>query len=116
VNPGMTVEQALGALVHLQNLRTGHTRVRYSCTDSTGSDLCRTSKAIRRELARLPAWAVTRKDGEHRDLARTARADRHGSSIFRDIARSDPRGSPHPGSVLISAATNSQCACVSRLC
>jgi hypothetical protein len=63
VNSGMELEHALGALGHLRNLRSGKARVRFSCTDSTGSDLCRTSKAIRRELARLPAWAVTRKAG-----------------------------------------------------
>jgi hypothetical protein len=64
VSPRMSVEHAVGALGHLRNLLSGKTKVRFSCTDSTGSDLCRTSKAIRRELARLPAWAVTRKDGE----------------------------------------------------
>lgn len=63
VNPGLSIEEALSALRHLRQVRSGKAKVRFSCSDSTGSSLCRTPKIIRRELARLPAWAVTKRDG-----------------------------------------------------
>jgi hypothetical protein len=64
VNPGMSVDEALSALRHLMQVRNGKAKVRFSCSDSTGSRLCRTPRTIRRELAKLPAWAVTKRDGK----------------------------------------------------
>ena len=62
VNPGLPVEQALDALRHLADVRSGDAEVQFSCTDSTGSNLCEGDQMIVQELARLPAWAVTRRD------------------------------------------------------
>lgn len=63
VNPGLSIEEALSALRHLAKVRSGKANVRFACSDSTGSKLCRTPKITRQELARLPAWAVTKKNG-----------------------------------------------------
>jgi hypothetical protein len=63
VNPGLNIEEALSALGHLQQVRSGAAKVRFSCSDSTGSRLCRTPEFIRQELSRLPAWAVTKRNG-----------------------------------------------------
>ena len=59
-NPGLDIDQALGALRHLRDVRSGKAKVRFSCSDSTGSQLCRTPEMIRQELGRLPAWAVSK--------------------------------------------------------
>lgn len=59
LNSGLPVEAALGALAYLTDVRSGKAEVRFSCTDTTGSDLCRSPRTIRQELAGLPAWAVT---------------------------------------------------------
>jgi hypothetical protein len=64
VNPGLDNAKALSALRHLRNVRSGKAKVRFSCSDSTGSGLCRTPRTIRRELAMLPAWAVTLRNGD----------------------------------------------------
>ncbi len=64
VNPGLSIEEALSALRHLRHVRSGKAKVRFSCSDSTGSRLCRTPKMIQQELARLPAWAVTKRDAD----------------------------------------------------
>jgi hypothetical protein len=63
VNPGLSIEEALRALRHLRLMRSGGVKVRFSCLDSTGSTLCPTRDSTRRELARLPAWAVTKRNG-----------------------------------------------------
>lgn len=63
VNPRLTIEAALRALGHLSDVRSGKAKVRFTCADSTRSKLCRTPEMIRRQLARLPAWAVTMEDG-----------------------------------------------------
>lgn len=68
VNPGLTVEEALSALARLQDIRSGRAKVGFSCSDSTASALCETAETIRQELASLPAWAVTRKNGETLEL------------------------------------------------
>jgi len=64
VNPGLSIEEALSALRHLRQVSSGKAKVRFSCSDSTGSSLCRSPKMIERELARLTAWAVTKRDGK----------------------------------------------------
>lgn len=60
VNPGLSIEEALDALRHLRDVRSGKANVRFSCSDTTGSRLCRTPNMIRQELAKLPVWAVTK--------------------------------------------------------
>jgi hypothetical protein len=62
VNPGLAVEEALRALDHLADVRSGNAEVHFSCTDSTGSNLCQSDQRIMQELASLPAWAVTTGD------------------------------------------------------
>lgn len=63
VHPGMTSAQALGALDRLGRIRTGKAKVTFTCSDDTGSSLCRSLAAIRPGLARLSPWAVMRREG-----------------------------------------------------
>jgi hypothetical protein len=62
VNPGVGTEEALSALRHLRQVRSG--KARFSCSDSTDSGLCLTPKTIRRELVRLPAWALAKRNNK----------------------------------------------------
>lgn len=63
MNPGLSIEEALRALRYLRQIRSGKAKIRFSCSDSTGSNLCRTPQEIRRELTRLPAFLVTKSGG-----------------------------------------------------
>jgi hypothetical protein len=63
VNYGLGIKDALGALEYLDHIRRNKGRVRFSCSDSTGSALCRNSGTTRQELVKLSAWAVTRRGG-----------------------------------------------------
>lgn len=63
LNPGLSIEEALSALRFLQEVRSGKAKVQFTCTDTTGSSLCRTPQGIRRELTKLPAFIVMRSGG-----------------------------------------------------
>ena len=60
VNPGMEPARALDALAHLDQIRSPRSRAVFACSDRTSSRLCGSRRTIRRELARLSPWAVTR--------------------------------------------------------
>lgn len=60
LSTGVDQQQALSALTYLADIRTGRTRVHFSCSDHARTGLCRNEASIRRELASLPAIAVMR--------------------------------------------------------
>jgi hypothetical protein len=60
VDPGMAPAQALDALAYLDAIRSPRSRVVFTCFDRTSSRLCGSRRTIRRELARLSPWAVSR--------------------------------------------------------
>ncbi|PSJ36625.1 hypothetical protein [Allosphingosinicella deserti] len=64
VNPGMGAQEALDALAFLEDLRARRSAVHFSCLDETRSNLCRSDRHMRRELARLPASVVTKAGGQ----------------------------------------------------
>lgn len=58
VNQGLSTERALEALQHLQEIRSGTRKVRFTCSDKTGSDLCQSPEAILEELTKLRVWGM----------------------------------------------------------
>lgn len=62
LNPGVDLETGFTALAKLDDMRAGLGNHQYACTDETGSGLCKDAASIRRELAALSPWFVTRKD------------------------------------------------------
>jgi hypothetical protein len=64
LNGDITPAQAHAALGHLDDLRLRDAKAQFSCSDETRSNLCADTKTIRRELAKLSAWAVMRRNGE----------------------------------------------------
>lgn len=61
LNPGVGPGRALAALADLERLRTGRLKVTLTCTDQTGSRLCTSDAAMRRELVQLTPWALSRR-------------------------------------------------------
>ena len=62
LDPGLAPIQALPALKHLDALRSGDAQASFTCSDQTTSDLCGDPKALRRKLAALSPWALTRQN------------------------------------------------------
>lgn len=63
LNPRIDREAGFAALTILENIRAGAVKPKFSCADTTTSNLCRDFDAIRHELTMLSPWAVTRIDG-----------------------------------------------------
>lgn len=61
VNPGVSEEDAFAALHRLADVLMPASRTRLTCVDRTGSSLCGRPKEVRRRLAALSPWAVTRR-------------------------------------------------------
>ena len=64
LNPGLERIQALPALRYLDDIRQGDAPAKFTCSDETASGLCGDPKALRRTLAGLSPWAVTRQNGQ----------------------------------------------------
>lgn len=63
LNPAVGPMEAFKTLAHLQNVRSGVSRVRFACSDTTGSSLCGSDELIQRQLAKISPWALTRQAG-----------------------------------------------------
>ena len=63
LNGGLDATQAITALTQLNNIRRGQVKAKFSCSDSTSSNLCAMPRAMPSELAKIIPWAVMR-EGE----------------------------------------------------
>jgi len=64
LNTGVEPAQGFAALRYLDDLRLRGAKARFTCSDETSSHLCAGPTEIRRALAGLKPWAVSREDAD----------------------------------------------------
>ncbi len=63
LNSGVDLDDGFAALMKLEDIRSGAAQVAFSCSDLTGSQLCKDTETTRLELAAIEPWMVSFHEG-----------------------------------------------------